>query len=42
MILTEPKTERQKGNSLLGNYDEYVIIDIETTGLDPQKDKKMN
>ena len=39
MILTEPKTERQKGNSLLGNYDEYVIIDIETTGLDPQKDK---
>ena len=39
MILTEQKTERQKGNSLLGNYDEYVIIDIETTGLDPQKDK---
>ena len=39
MISTIRRTERQKGNSLLGNYDEYVIIDIETTGLDPQKDK---
>lgn len=39
MIIIEQKTEREKGNSLLGNYNEYVIIDIETTGLDPQKDK---
>lgn len=39
MIFTEEKLIRLKGNSLLGNYNDYVIVDIETTGLDPQKDK---
>lgn len=36
--LTVSKRE-QKGNSLLNSIDNYVVIDLETTGLDPSYDE---
>ncbi len=32
------KTVRQKGRSLLEFYDDFTIVDLETTGLDPRYD----
>lgn len=35
-----PKTVREyKGKSLLDFKDDYVVLDLETTGLDPQFDE---
>lgn len=35
-----PKTQRNyKGKSLLEFIDDYVVLDLETTGLDPQFDE---
>ncbi|MCU5753082.1 exonuclease domain-containing protein [Lactococcus lactis] len=38
-IKTEKRLRTQKGKSLLQFPEEYVVIDIETTGLSPQWDE---
>lgn len=38
-IKTEKRLRNQKGKSLLQFPEEYVVIDIETTGLSPQWDE---
>lgn len=36
----EPKTERtEKGKNIIDFPEQYVVIDLETTGLDPYWDK---